>query len=131
MMEKVTDCSWEFFIVAGPTLPERISLIPPRGTRRRWRRVKIRSLEFHLPPMGFQYRKSLNFGPFRVNLSRSGLGYSVGGKGFRMGRSPRGRSYSTFTLPGTGVSYRKRGLGCLVLLAAAPACWLASRWLLL
>lgn len=81
--------------------------------------------------MGFQYRKSLNFGPFRVNLSQSGLGYSVGGKGFRMGRSPRGRSYTTFTLPGTGVSYRKRGLGCLVLLAAAPACWLASRWLLL
>jgi|GEM_PF-1030933 len=32
--------------------------------------------------MGFFYRKSVNFGPFRVNLSKSGLGYSVGGKGF-------------------------------------------------
>ena len=32
--------------------------------------------------MGFFYRKSVNFGPFRVNLSKSGVGYSVGGKGF-------------------------------------------------
>lgn len=131
MMEKVTVCSSEFFIVAGPTFPERISGVPPREPRRRWRRLKFPTIDPAWPPMGFQYRKSLNFGPFRVNLSQSGLGYSVGGKGFRMGRSPRGRSYTTFTLPGTGVSYRKRGLGCLVLLAAAPACWLASRWLLL
>jgi Protein of unknown function (DUF4236) len=28
--------------------------------------------------MGFFYRKSVNFGPFRVNLSKSGVGYSVG-----------------------------------------------------
>jgi len=28
------------------------------------------------------HRKSVNFGPFRVNLSKSGLGYSVGGRGF-------------------------------------------------
>ncbi len=32
--------------------------------------------------MGFFYRKSVNFGPFRVNLSKSGVGYSVGGRGF-------------------------------------------------
>ena len=32
--------------------------------------------------MGFFYRKSVNFGPFRVNLSKSGVGYSVGDKGF-------------------------------------------------
>jgi hypothetical protein len=30
--------------------------------------------------MGFFYRKSVNFGPFRVNLSKSGVGHSVGGK---------------------------------------------------
>ena len=29
--------------------------------------------------MGFTYRKSVNLGSFRVNLSKSGLGYSVGG----------------------------------------------------
>ena len=27
--------------------------------------------------MGFSYRKSVNLGPFRVNLSQSGFGYSV------------------------------------------------------
>lgn len=81
--------------------------------------------------MGLYYRKSLNAKPFRLNLSRSGLGFSVGVKGFRVGRSSRGRSYSVFSLPGTGLSYRKSGLGCLLLLAAAPAGWLASRWLLL
>ena len=30
--------------------------------------------------MGFYYRKSVNLGPFRVNLSKSGVGYSVGGR---------------------------------------------------
>ncbi len=27
--------------------------------------------------MGFYYRKSVNLGPFRVNISKSGPGYSV------------------------------------------------------
>ena len=39
--------------------------------------------------MGFYYRKSVNLGPFRVNLSKSGVGYSVGGRGFRVGILPR------------------------------------------
>lgn len=33
--------------------------------------------------MGFRFRKSVNLGPLRVNFSKSGVGYSVGGKGFR------------------------------------------------
>ena len=69
--------------------------------------------------MGFFYRKSVNFGPFRVNLSKSGVGYSVGGKGFRVGKSARGGSYNSFGVPGTGVGYG--GKGCLVLIAALPA----------
>ena len=43
--------------------------------------------------MGFYYRKSVNLGPFRVNIGKSGLGYSVGGRGFRVGKSSRGRKY--------------------------------------
>ena len=35
--------------------------------------------------MGFYYRKSVNLGPFRVNLSKSGVGNSVGVRGFRFG----------------------------------------------
>ncbi len=66
--------------------------------------------------MGFSYRKSANLGPFRVNLSKSGVGYSVGRPGFRTGVSARGKRYSTFSLPGTGVSYRtSKPTGCLVL----------------
>jgi len=43
--------------------------------------------------MGFYFRKALNFGPFRLNLSRSGVGVSVGVKGARIGVSPRGQTY--------------------------------------
>ena len=68
--------------------------------------------------MGFYYRKSVSLGPFRVNVSKSGVGYSVGGPGFRTGVSARGHRYSTFSLPGTGIGYRtsKTGMGCLVML---------------
>lgn len=40
--------------------------------------------------MGFYLRKSINFGGVRFNLSKSGIGASVGVKGFRIGASPRG-----------------------------------------
>lgn len=33
--------------------------------------------------MGFNFRKSIKIGPARVNISKSGVGYSVGAKGFR------------------------------------------------
>ena len=36
--------------------------------------------------MGFYYRKSVSLGPFRVNAGKSGVGCSVGGKGFRTGQ---------------------------------------------
>lgn len=40
--------------------------------------------------MGFYIRKSLRFGPLRLNLSKSGIGVSAGVKGFRVGTGPRG-----------------------------------------
>ena len=80
--------------------------------------------------MGFIYRKSINVGPFRINLSKSGVGYSVGGRGFRAGTSAGGRRYTSFGLPGTGMSYRKSGGGCLILIAAVPSAVLFSRWFL-
>jgi Protein of unknown function (DUF4236) len=39
--------------------------------------------------MGFYYRKSFNLGPFRVNLSKSGLGCSIAERGFRIGTTAR------------------------------------------
>ena len=71
--------------------------------------------------MGFTFRRSLNLGPFRVNLSRGGVGWSVGGRGFRTGRSGRGRKYTTVSIPGTGVGYRTSSRGCLIGLVAFPA----------
>ena len=76
--------------------------------------------------MGFIYRKSIGLGPFRVNVSKSGIGYSVGGPGFRSGVSSRGKRYTTFGLPGTGMSYRtsstpRAGQGCLLLAIALVA----------
>ena len=70
--------------------------------------------------MGFYYRKSLSLGPFRVNLGKSGVGYSVGTRGFRTGVSSRGRRYTTFGIPGTGIGYRtsRQTAGCMVLIAA-------------
>jgi hypothetical protein len=41
--------------------------------------------------MGWYLRKALKFGPLRINLSKSGLGGSVGVKGLRVGTGPRGR----------------------------------------
>lgn len=43
--------------------------------------------------MAFYLRKSVRLGPVRFNLSKSGIGTSVGVKGFRVGVRPNGRSY--------------------------------------
>ena len=40
--------------------------------------------------MGFYIRKSVKAGPFRFNLSKSGIGVSAGVPGFRVGTGPRG-----------------------------------------
>lgn len=57
--------------------------------------------------MGFQFRKSANLGPLRINFSKSGIGYSVGGKGFRITKTATGRTRTTASIPGTGISYVK------------------------
>jgi hypothetical protein len=56
--------------------------------------------------MGWNVRRSINFGPFRFNLSRSGIGYSMGAPGFRIGKDAKGRTYSASSIPGTGL-YRR------------------------
>lgn len=72
--------------------------------------------------MGWTFRKSASIGPFRVNVGKSGVGFSVGGGGLRTGVSSRGRKYSSFSIPGTGVRYYsskgKSSTGCLVIIAA-------------
>lgn len=57
--------------------------------------------------MGFRYRKSKNFGPFRINISKSGVGWSVGGKGFRYTKKANGGTRTTTSIPGSGMSWVK------------------------
>jgi len=54
--------------------------------------------------MGFYIRKSVSVGPFRLNLSKSGLGLSVGVKGFRVGIGPAGQYVH---MGRGGIYYRK------------------------
>ena len=53
--------------------------------------------------MGFYIRKSIKAGPFRFNLSKSGLGVSAGVPGFRVGTGPRGNYVH---MGSNGVYYR-------------------------
>lgn len=56
--------------------------------------------------MGFRYRKSINLGGgFRVNLSKNGIGYSWGVKGYRITKTADGRTRQTVSIPGSGISY--------------------------
>lgn len=55
--------------------------------------------------MGFRFRKSFGKGPFRLNISKSGIGWSVGGKGARYTKKATGGTRTTLFVPGTGISY--------------------------
>lgn len=56
--------------------------------------------------MGWRFRKSINLGGgFRINLSKSGIGYSWGVKGFRITQTASGQTRKTYSIPGTGISY--------------------------
>jgi uncharacterized protein DUF4236 len=57
--------------------------------------------------VGFYIRKSISAGPFRFNLSGSGIGMSVGVKGFRVGSGPRGN----YVHMGRGGLYYRASLG--------------------
>lgn len=57
--------------------------------------------------MGLRYRKSIKLGPMRINLSKSGIGWSVGVKGARFTKKANGGYRTTMSVPGTGVSYVK------------------------
>ena len=55
--------------------------------------------------MGFRFRKSKKIGPVNLNLSKSGVGASVGVKGYRVTKTANGRVRRTASIPGTGISY--------------------------
>ncbi len=56
--------------------------------------------------MGFRLRKSITLVPgVRMTFSKSGIGYSVGVKGYRVTKRADGRTQRTVSVPGTGMSY--------------------------
>ena len=57
--------------------------------------------------MGFRFHKRINLfgGVFRINFSKSGIGYSYGGKGARVTKMANGRTRTTLSIPGSGISY--------------------------
>ncbi len=56
--------------------------------------------------MGWRIKKSLNLGlGFRINLSKSGIGYSWGFPGYRTTKLANGGARQTYSLPGMGIAY--------------------------
>ena len=77
--------------------------------------------------MGFRFRKSINLGGgFKMNLSKSGIGYSFGTKGYRVTKKANGGVRRTASIPGTGISYvketggKRSNNGCLNILFLWP-----------
>jgi len=57
--------------------------------------------------MGFRFQRRVRIAPgVRLNLSKSGIGASVGRTGLRLGLDAKRRKYFSVGLPGTGLSYR-------------------------
>jgi hypothetical protein len=71
--------------------------------------------------MAWRFRKSIKLGPLRLNLSKSGIGTSIGVRGFRVGTDAKGRSYTAASIPGTGLYNRTySGKGTAAGTVAAP-----------
>lgn len=58
--------------------------------------------------MGLRFNKSIRIGKnFRINLSKNGIGYSYGVKGYRITKTAKGNIRHTANIPNTGISYVK------------------------
>lgn len=78
--------------------------------------------------MGFRFRKVISVLPgVKINLSKSRVSTSLGGKGATVNVGPDGKRYVTVGVPGTGMSYRAplSGVAFLALLAVAVLIGLA------
>lgn len=58
--------------------------------------------------MGWRWRRSINLGGgAKTTMTSRGMGMSWGLMGFRIGRTPTGSIWVSFTIPGTGISFLK------------------------
>lgn len=56
--------------------------------------------------MGWSFRRNKGFGLFRLNFSKSGIGFSFGVPGARIGVNSQGKKYVRGGIPGTGLYYQ-------------------------
>jgi len=62
--------------------------------------------------MGFRFRKSIKIAPgVKLNVNKKSMGISVGGKGVRYSVNTKGKRSTTFSIPGTGISYTETSGG--------------------
>lgn len=57
--------------------------------------------------MAIRFRKSKKVGPVKLNLSKSGISASVGGKAAGISTGKRGTN-TRVSIPGTGISFTKK-----------------------
>jgi hypothetical protein len=58
--------------------------------------------------MGLRFQRRIKIlSGVRINLSKSGVGFSVGGRGAHIGITARGQRYTSIGMPGTGLSWRE------------------------
>jgi hypothetical protein len=58
--------------------------------------------------VGFRFQRRIKVFPgLTMNISKSGIGFSVGGRGLHAGVDSKGRRYTNVSLPGTGISWRE------------------------
>lgn len=77
--------------------------------------------------MGWNFRKSIKIGPARINLSKSGIGYSVGAGGIRYTKRAGGKKKSESSCLGSCIK------GMFGLFVATVAIYLLSsywKWIL-
>ena len=95
-------------------------------------------------PMGFSFRKSIGLGPFRVNLSKSGVGLSTGVKGARISTGPHGtrvyggwgpfryqKSVGPGMIPGVEPRGKPRGawgVGTVLMLIIVVSVWAYTKY---
>jgi hypothetical protein len=58
--------------------------------------------------VGFRFQRRIKIPPsLAITISKSGVGFSAGGRGFHTGIDAKGRRYTSASLPGTGISWRQ------------------------
>ncbi len=78
---------------------------------------------------GFRFRKTIGVLPgVRINLSKSRVSTSLGGRGATVNVGADGRRMVTVGIPGTGMSYRAPLTGSVVLLLLVAVAIVALAW---